>query len=335
MFGAASCTNTTVTYCEFVNGHDVALFGTDFEFSRNWIHNIHDDALFAEPENAGNFRIFENVFEQCLMVISLAKEKAGNGVFVYRNLIDLRSPTAKVRPSPADGPESLHHGQLFKGNQPDGPIDFFQNTVVLKDQSVTSSFAHFRSYHGESRRRSFNNIFVAVNTVLEADVFISYLPSPLWPAATDGNCYFRLGPFTDKDLLHHNEYDFAGSKQPGRDFNSLLELRGAPAQPGGSPAVEPSQFFVHSKSSYPPGFEASSIADDPRFRSFDTTAGTLAPADDFRLSWESPARQAGVELPDDLFSLDHAQPGVKPAIGCFHLGAPPLMVGVDGRRHFP
>jgi hypothetical protein len=334
MFGADSCTNTTVTHCEFVNGHDVALFGTGFEFSRNWINNINDDALFAETEDASSFQIFENVFTQCLVAISLAKEKAGNGVFVYRNLIDLRSPTAKVRPRPVDGPKSLHHGQLFKGNQPDGPIDFFHNTVVLKDQTGASSFAHFRSYHGESRRRAFNNIFVAVNSVPLSDIFISYLPSPTWPSATDGNCFFRLGPFTDKDLLHHNEYDFAGSKHPGRQFKSLIELRGAPAQPDGTLAVEPSEFFIHSQTTYPPGYEASSISDDPRFQSFDATAGVTSPDDDFRLSWDSPARQAGVELPEELSSLHQTPPGERPAIGCFQLDAPPLMVGVDGRHHF-
>ena len=46
--GHPSCTNTTIRYCEFVNGHDLVLFGIALEFARNWIFNLNDDALFAE-----------------------------------------------------------------------------------------------------------------------------------------------------------------------------------------------------------------------------------------------------------------------------------------------
>lgn len=328
LFGRPDCTDTTITHCEFVNGHDLALFGSDLEFSRNWVFNLNDDALFAEPEGARNLRIFENVFQQCLIVVSMAREVAGNGIFVYRNLIDLRSPTAKNRPRPVGETTPLHHGQLFKGNRPDGPLDLFQNTVIVKDQIVGSSFAHFRSYNDDSQRRAFNNMFVAVDSAPGSDKPITFLPPPASAAVTDGNCYFRLGPFAGGPLLRYFAYDFAGTHVRGGDFDSLDDLRGAPG-------VEPSEFFVHSTDSYPPGFEGSSIDVDPQFASFDTTDATISPADDFRLGPDSQAAQAGIVLPPHLRLLDGAAAEAKPAIGCFRVGAPPLAVGVDGRRHFP
>jgi hypothetical protein len=57
-------------------------------------------------------------------------------------------------------------------------------------------------------RRSFNNVFVAVNTVSLREKPISWLPNPTWPAATDGNCYFRTGEFSDSELFHHLAYSF-------------------------------------------------------------------------------------------------------------------------------
>ena len=106
------------------------LFGTTPEFSRNWLFNLNDDALFAETLGVTDARIFENVIEQCLTGISFARGVAGNGVAVYRNLFDLRRPTAGRRPPvDPDAPEDpdkpkdpLRFGQLFKSDLPDGPL---------------------------------------------------------------------------------------------------------------------------------------------------------------------------------------------------------------------
>jgi hypothetical protein len=116
----------------------------------------------------------------------------------------------------------------------------------------------------------------------------------------------------------------------GRDLASLAELRGDldPQQP-------PSPIFTHSQNHYPPGFEATSIDEDPRFRRFDPSLVGPSGADDFRLRWDSRARQHGAVLPDDLRTLDNGPPNETPDIGCFRLGAPPLSVGVDSRRGFP
>jgi hypothetical protein len=141
--GHRTCTNTTIRHCEFVS-HDLLLSGTALEFSRNWVANL-NDRCHLRRDPVTDLRIFENVIQQCLTGISFAVGVAGNGVAVYRNLFDLRRPTAGRRPSAdPDGPEDpdnpkdpLRLGQLFKSKLPDGPLDLFHNTVVVKDQIWT------------------------------------------------------------------------------------------------------------------------------------------------------------------------------------------------------
>jgi hypothetical protein len=342
--GTGSCTDTKIGYCEFVNGHDLLLFGTRLDFSRNWVSNLNDEALYAETVGITALRIFENVIEQSLSGISFASHEApGNGVSVYRNLFDLRRPTAGIRRRPNENPADpltppLRQGQFFKSNPPDGPLDLFHNTILVKDQTIASSFSHFRmdpeSKECHLTRRVFNNVLVAVNTVPGSELPISWLPNPNWPAAIAGNCYYRAGEFNDgNELLRHFKYRFpdvaGGTDVAGRAFSSLVELRG-----GNPPPPLPSDIFTHSRILHPPGFEVSSIAEDPRFRHFDP-AHNGPSGDDFRLRWDSPARQHGVVLPDELRTLDDAPPHEAPDIGCFRLGSSPLAVGVDARRQFP
>lgn len=334
IYGSTSCSHTRINYCEFMNGHDLWLFGTGLEFSRNWVTNLNDDALVVETEGIADLKIFENVIEQSLTALNFARETAGNGVRVYRNLIDLRRPIAGVRPRPDGATEPTRLGHLFKGGSPDGPLDLFHNTILVKDQTIGSSFAHFRDYHGESSRRCFNNIFVAVNSVPRADKPISYLPNPTWPTATDGNCYFRGWQFRDGPLLHFNKYQSAqGVQVKGDDLDSLSELRGDPTLQ--QPDPPPSPIFTDSQAQYPPGFEAVGIDDYPRFRRFDPAVVGLPGDEDFRLHSYSPLWRHGAILPDELRALDNAPLDESPDIGCFRVGADPLSVGVDGRRRYP
>jgi hypothetical protein len=118
--GTGSCKNTTIRHCEFVNGHDLVLFGTALAFSRNWVRNLNDEALYAESMGITDLRVLENVIEQSLSGFSFAAEGVpGNGAYVYRNLFDLRRPTAGIRPRPP-GPGAevppLRLGQFFKSN---------------------------------------------------------------------------------------------------------------------------------------------------------------------------------------------------------------------------
>lgn len=214
-------------------------------------------------------------------------------------------------------------GAFFKSNRPDGPLHLFHNTCVVKDQASRTSFGHFNRYRGEAERRSFNNVFVAVDSVLLAGRPIALLPDPSLGAETDGNCYHRVGQYVDGPLLTHDGYPAAAPVVPATDFDSLDELR--------DPIAPPSPIFADSGGR----FERRSIGEDPLFRHFNGAQNGPSERDDLRLSADSPARNAGITLPADLRTLDGAPSHGRPDIGCFRYGDLPLSVGVDGRRRFP
>ena len=65
--------DTVVHNCEFVDGHDLALFGQGTRFHHNWIHNLNDDALIVDIEGTSDLEIAQNVIMRCLDAISFAR----------------------------------------------------------------------------------------------------------------------------------------------------------------------------------------------------------------------------------------------------------------------
>ena len=331
--GNKHCQDTTISFCEFVNGHDNFLFGNGVRFSRNWVRNMNDDAIVIDTENAADHRIFANVIEQCQMAISSGGDVvAGSGTFVFRNLIDLRRSFAKNRPRPlgaVDGKgkpipdpvvnagDILATGALYKSNAPDGPLAIFQNTIVVKDQESHESFPFFRRFEGTAppvSLRSYNNVFISVNTVPGTDRPILFLPDPDQSLAeTNGNAYHRAGQFSDGPLLR---------RRGPHDFASLAEWLA-------------SADFHASELTHPPGYEHDAIDNDARFRDFDPTQAGPAGSDDMRLTIDSPALHAGVILPDDLRDADGASADEQPDMGFLPYSSPPLAVGVDAAPNLP
>ncbi len=331
MAGSAADEGTLIEHSEFVNGHDLYLAGTNVRFHHNWVSNLNDDCLFLDAPGYGvsGARVHENVFERCLAAIVMAGEEVGGPRYIYRNLIDLRLPTAGFRPRDAIDRDVWRYGQPFKSRLPDGPLDVFHNTFLVNPQEATqASLLHYRhTAIGESPRRTFNNIFL-VNQHVAADQSIAFLPDPSFHGPTDGNDYVRLGRFTAAP------FRIAGYCRPApcspsspptvlaRTFQNLADLRA-------------SAYFQHSTAVYPPGFEAHGLDVDPQFLSF-AADGAVATTDDVRLSAASPLRDAGIALPPDLAALD-PQAGTAGArdIGCCPYASAPLQTGVDGRRRFP
>ena len=153
--GSRFCSGTTIRYCELVNGHDLYLFGAGSMLERCFISNLNDDAIFAETRGAPGVRIFENVITRALMAINFALQgdTEGTTVDVYRNLIDLRSPTARFRPqpNPPDGFSPVVTGQLFKSNSPDSPLTLFHNTCIVANREFVTSYPHLRARTRASR----------------------------------------------------------------------------------------------------------------------------------------------------------------------------------------
>ena len=195
----SSARSVWIEQCEFVNGHDLQLNGSDVTFTRNWIRNLNDDAIFVGKVSI-NMRILGNVIEQCLMAINTTSESLGQ-VYLHRNLIDLRLPTLGRRPHPdrelvPEVPsvelEVQRFGNLLKEHNKINPeLNFSHNTVLVVDQRIVSSYNLFRNYAGP--RRAYNNIFLAINRQPDADLPIAFLPQPTDNSETNGNCYFRIG----------------------------------------------------------------------------------------------------------------------------------------------
>jgi hypothetical protein len=305
----------------------VFLEGQGVDFHHNWINDLQDDALAVGFDGGTGgpvtvTKIHENVITRTLTGFSIASDNQSTQWFVYRNLIDQGGRTPGFRPRRPGDTDVFRFGQLYKTTGDTfGPNDLFQNTVLTHDQDEHASFLHYATTTGPHRRRSFNNLFVAVNPTAEADHAITFVPSPAFPGPTDGNLYHRIG-FAANDPFRHVAYKFEGENFGNGTFSDLQEL-------------QDSRLFEQSKTQYPPGYEKNSRLADPQFRQIGAD-GAFRETDDLRLGELSPALGAGIPLPEDLRALDPFQPETgNPEIGCYPKEAEPLRVGVDGRRSFP
>jgi hypothetical protein len=355
LLGNPNDTGTQIYNCEFHNAHDIYLIGNNLSFHHNWINNLNDEgpAVDYYPK-AFNMQIYQNVILKTLSAISFAGAHEEGQWYIYRNLIDLRGPTAGYRPRRPDDDDRQkyvwRYGHFHKNESPDGPHHMFQNTFLVYGQArqgedgqggngAQASFIHYRDTSkktsGNHLRRSFNNMFIAVNPDANSDIEITFIPSPSFPGPTDGNNYYRMG-VAKHDPYRYLEYwynDEPPCPQPTPE--------GCRCKPGTFPNLDalrcpPSLLFSQSKSQYPPGYEANSCEKDPQFRRIGSD-GRFRETDDLRLGDNSPAIGAGVALRDiaeDLYALDPFASD-NPDIGCYPRGSGPLQVGVDSRRSYP
>jgi hypothetical protein len=320
-----SAVDTRIEQCELVNGHDLQLNGTGVAFTRNWVHNLNDDGIFIGAV-ATDLWIVANVVEQCLMALTVRVDSDVGSVFVHRNLIDLRRPTLGRRPHPR--PELMppklepqlrtyRFGNLTKYEKADPEINLTHNTVLVVDQEFRSAYNVFREYRQAAPRRTFNNIFVAINRSKASDLPIAYLPAATdEQCETDGNCYWRIG--------RHSAPLFKVRDSP-QEFTDLDDLHG-------------SAYFTQSAAHHGGrGFEAHAVDEDPRLRRY-WPPFELPGVEDLRVAHDSPVVGRGVDIGDLLHELLQALPDPTVGasdLGCYPLGAPPLRVGVDRRLPFP
>ena len=220
------------------------------------------------------------------------------------------------------------YGNTFKSNGVDGPYALFQNTFLVYAQDGQASYLHYRNWADKHPRRSFNNIFVAVNPDADkSDKPITFLPSALFPGPTDGNLYHRLG-------WRRRPVPVSGLQSP----RCQKPIGGAFDIQGGWPiAPRKRSSSMQSQDQYAPGYEAQGVAANPQFLRLGS--GRPFPRfGQFGTSLMSPARAAGIALPPDLLELDSqvvAPTGDAPDIGAYPFGGESLAVGVDGRKSYP
>jgi hypothetical protein len=328
--GGRRTSHVTVRYCEIFNGHDAYVFGDKMSFHHNLVRNLNDDGLAVSGEaGPGTSQIYQNVITQCMTVPSFGADTVLGHTYFYRNLVDLRMPTAGIRPAIAQDPRSLRNGHFYKGDAiEEGPFDLFHNTCLVLDpggigkDDLTRGFAHYSGEieHG-GQRRAYNNIFVAAYTGRARE--LAFLPPAAFNGPTDGNTYFRIpaGPGTP-DSDPNTEFLFLVRTLPDgwTSYETLDDYR--VAYWSANPDV---------------AYEKKGTLEDPQFQSF-AQSGLPAAGDDLRIQSDSPAHD-GAPLPIDLLFMDLKVRGILNLgtrdRGCYRFTSDRLRVGVDGREVFP
>ena len=306
-----------IAYCELEDGHDVYVSGTRTDFHHNRIHNIHDEAIYlqAAPDESG-LRIHHNVIDQVLSGLSFWGKGTG-ARYVYRNLFDLRAPTAGHRPGARRDRDAWRYGHPFKNTGNMGTLAFYQNTVLVSRPNKVAflQFSAFGNDESQIQRRWFlNNVFLVLQPGAEFDKAISFVPPPPYLALrdragqpllrSDGNLWVRVGP-RQRPLFRCAQK----GRGAGCGKQKFWRLSDATAAMG--------SFESHSRESDRPGFRRAPNLDRP------------GAGDDLRPGPDSPALGLGVALPRDL--PDPGRRGPRPDAGAFSATQGPLRVGVDAR----
>lgn len=289
-----------IAYSEFRNAHDVYIAGVNTNFHHNLIEDIHDDGLFMSyPDEIENLHVHHNVMRRVLMGMAFHGNRPGVSRYVYRNIFDLREPARSGRPGRAEEQGSWVWRALFIAKTGEiGPLAAYQNTFLVRNHfTIMGGLAHPNE---ERPRQLFNNLFVSLNP--SAPLFRPIDPD--YPAQVDGNLWWRHGDAGTPLLRGFEDFD----------------------------AFRNSDEFEATRQWYSPGNHAHDIHADPRFKRFQ---GDARPDDDLRLSAESPARGAGVTLPEELDDPNRPEDGSAPDLGARPYGAEPLRVGRHGRFSFP
>lgn len=281
---------------EFTDNHDGLTIGTviGMKFHHNLVENFDDDGVYLNAlGTGGDIQMYQNRFARILSSLAFSgKAKPGRGVYICRNVFDLRRPT---NGSPPTGPEAktvvLRPSRAWgkHGSPTWEPLYLYHNTVLLPGPEFRRYYAAGWGGHTQgTRRRIFNNLFVH----LEGMPGLNFASADD-DVQADGNLHWSVkeGPVYRGDFLA---------------------------------AFRQSKLFAASKKHYPPGWAAHDRFADPKFVRF--TADWRLPVD-LRLQSDSPAIDAGSELPKDWPDPLRDQDRGKPDIGALPFGAPPFQVG--------
>lgn len=290
--------------CAFTDHHDaVQLWGIEnVKFHHNLLDNFNDDGIEVGPKRPnGKMLIYQNVLTRCLSPFTLhgqpgekpaplANEQPGSGVYIFRNVIDVRQGTYRAIPQEPE-PTGAYLNSPTEGIAHDHGSPLWPNYYVYHNTFLTSVPSRRGDYAFRwgnavrfTTRRVFNNIFVQVEG----------LPNP----------NVKLSPSTDQDFQADGNIFWAVKEGPQVKGDPLEKFRKAPA-------------FAASQKTYAPGWFASDRFADPRFLS----------TDDIRLQKESPAVNSGVAIPKDWPDVLREKDAETPDVGAFPLGAEMLKVG--------
>ena len=295
--------------CTFRRGHDaLMLSGDDVEVRDSLFEDLNDEVLQFGNDGANvvsNVRVHGNVIRQTLSPVSFVLNPTVGPIYFYRNVIDQRVPTRghRILPPDAPAPWVWRYGNDFK-DTPTLPFHCYQNTFLASHDLDKGSYANHLFYTDPPVGPTYRN---NLHLMLNLDRPLSRVPSAGSGAVSDGNVWYRFHP-NPEPLFRHPMFVSA----VGRYFT-----------------------FPELWSDFP-SWEVHSQYADPQLADFTDEYFEFAgfyPDTDFRLSFDSPARAAGVVLPSTLPD-DFTSTGA-PDVGARPVDAPVMAVGVDGATLFP
>jgi hypothetical protein len=299
-------------WCEFTDDHDFAFlrFAKNLRFHHNFVDNFNDDGLECGAKlRAHTLFISQNRIGPCLIPFTqheIDKDESpldhdpDSGVFVYRNVIDLRGGTYRAPPAQPDPTGAFLRQEGHLVGDHGGPVwpvmHFYHNTVLRHTPVFRDYFLFGLGAQGlrNTERDVFNNIFVQTERV---------------PGV-----------------------NFTGMKQAENlreGGNIIWGLKDGPAFKGDPFAkFRASPLFRDSRQRYEPGWTTHDRFADPKFVRLPADEALAA---DLRLRADSPAVNGGQPLPADWPDPLRAMDKDGPDIGALPLGAELWGVGVDGR----
>lgn len=297
-------------WCEFTDDHDFAFlrYAKDLRFHHNFVDNFNDDGLECGPKRRDHtLFIYQNRIGRCLIPLAqheIEKDESphehdpASGVYLYRNVFDLRGGTYRAPPAePPAGPADLAEEGHLAGDHgsPVWPVmRFYHNTALRVTPVLRDYFLFGLGAQGmrHSERDVFNNVFVQMDRV---------------PGV-------GFAGITNAELVREGGNVLWGVVQgPELRGDFFARFRASP-------------LFAASRKHYEPGWTTHDRVADPRFVRLGAEAGA-----DLRLQSDSGAIDFGLpvprEWPDPLRDVDAGRPDA----GALPLGARSWTVGVDGR----
>ncbi|MFN0019206.1 MAG: hypothetical protein ACKVP0_13165 [Pirellulaceae bacterium] len=299
-------------HCEFTDDHDFAYFQPvrNLRFHHNFVDNFNDDGLECGPKlRSHTIFISQNWIGPCLIPLTqheIDKDSSPldhdpkAGVFVYRNVIDMRGGVYGIPPEKPDPSGAFLHQEGHLASDHGSPIwpvmHVYHNTLLRETPVFRDGYLFGLGAAGarNTERDVFNNIFVQMDQ-LPGVGFVAVERAD--NVREGGNLIWGLkeGPLLTGD--------------PFAKFRA-------------------SKLFADSRNRYEPGWTTHDVAADPKFVRL--SAGDASPPD-LRLQPGSRAINLGQpvpqEWPDPLRESDKDQPD----IGALPVGVEAWGVGVDGR----
>jgi hypothetical protein len=301
-----------LTQSEFTDDHDFAFlrFAKNLRFHRNFVDNFNDDGLECGPKLRDHtLFIAQNRIGACLIPLTqheITRDESPvdhdpkAGVFLCRNVVDLRDGTYSTPPTEPDPSGSYLHREGHLASDHGGPTwpvfhvyhnTFLRHTPVFRDYFL---FGLGAAGTRNSERDVFNNIFVQTDRV----------PGPGFVGMTEA-----------ADIREGGNLLWGFVEGPQLKTDPFAKFRA-------------SKLFESSQRRYGPGWTTEDKVADPQFEKPPTADAAEV---DLRLKAGSPAIDAGIAVPAEWFDPLRESDAGKPDVGALAAGAAPWGVGVKGR----